>query len=90
MERIRGGDDHGVLGELRELVDAGQPLGMAAGEVRIALDHLRAAIPTPLRLRLPEVPEADERVVVAPFRRDPSMPGPWMPQNGQDDGILAR
>ena len=69
MERIRCRDDHRVLCERRELFDAGQPLGMATREERIPLDHLgRPRDTTPPDLRIPEVPEADQRVVVAPFR----------------------
>ena len=41
MERICRGDDHRVLCERRELLDAGQPLGMATRKERISLDHLR-------------------------------------------------
>ena len=41
--------------------------GLTPGEIRIALDDLGRDDPAPLRLSLPEVAEADERVVVPPL-----------------------
>jgi hypothetical protein len=67
MERIGRGDDHRVLGERGELIDPRQPLRVSACQVRVALDDLWAGYPAPLRFRRPEVPEADQRVVVAPL-----------------------
>ena len=35
VEGVGGGDDHGVVGELGEVLDPGQSFRMAAGEVRV-------------------------------------------------------
>ncbi len=67
MERISGRDDYGVVREGSEVVDTRKPLGMSARQVRIPLHDLRPGDSAPLRLGFPEVPEADERVVVAPL-----------------------
>ena len=80
MERIGGGDDHGVLDERRELVDARKPVGPSAREVRVALDDLRPDDSAPLRLGFPEVPEADERVVGASTPRARRFPAPGCPR----------
>ena len=45
MKGIGRGDDHGVLCQRRELVDARESLRMAAREVRVPLDDLRPTIP---------------------------------------------
>ena len=67
MEGVGGGDDHSFLRERGELLDTRRPLGVAACEIRIPLHDFGAAYPAPLRLRGPEVPEADQCVVAAPL-----------------------
>ena len=53
VKRVGRGDNHGVLGECRELLDPRQPLGMTAREVRVALDDLRSDDPASPSSRLP-------------------------------------
>jgi len=67
MEHVGRRDDDGILGQTSQFVDPGQPLRLPAGKVRIALDHLVCANAAAIDLRLPEMAEAHQRMLAAPF-----------------------
>jgi hypothetical protein len=67
VEGVGGGDDDGLFSQLRQFIDARQFFRMAARQIRVAFDHLRAGDAAAFGFGLPEMTEADQCVIITPF-----------------------